>query len=111
MAIAHAEAGEVVDILRDQDASAEKTAAIFKTRQLEVIRMVLPQGKKVPAHRTPGEITVQCLEGRVALIARGRTQEMRPGQIVHLLAGDEHSVEALEAACLLVTIALQASAL
>jgi quercetin dioxygenase-like cupin family protein len=103
MAIAHAEPGEVVDILADKQ---DKTAAIFKTQQLEVIRMVLPEGKKLPSHRVPGEIVVHCVEGRVAFTARGRTQELRSGQILHLMAGDEHSVEALDHACLLVTIAL-----
>jgi quercetin dioxygenase-like cupin family protein len=106
MAIAHAAPGEVVDILGPKGAAGEGTAAIFKTPQLEVIRMVLPQGKEVPAHRVPGELTVQCLQGSVAFTARGRTQALRAGQVLHLMGGDEHALRASEDSTLLVTIAL-----
>ncbi|HPU90541.1 MAG TPA: NTP transferase domain-containing protein, partial [Spirochaetota bacterium] len=43
-----------------------KTITLAKTADLELIRLVLPVGKELPTHKVPGEITVQCLEGRVA---------------------------------------------
>lgn len=110
MAIAHAEPGEVVDVSHPKEAGGERTAAIFKTRGLEVIRIVLPKGKKLPNHHAPGEITVHCLHGRTSFTARGRTQELRGGQILHLLPGDEHSLEALDDATLLLTIVLSKNA-
>ena len=39
MAIAHAEPGQVVDILGAKGTAGEGTVALFKTPQLEVIRM------------------------------------------------------------------------
>ena len=39
--------------------------ALFKTEELEVIRLVLAAGKSLPPHKVPGEITIQCLEGRI----------------------------------------------
>lgn len=107
MAIAHAAPGEAVDIMGPKGAAGEGTAAIFKTQQLEVIRMVLPKGKEVPAHQVAGELTVQCLQGSVSFTARGRTQELRAGQILHLMGGDEHALKASEDSTLLVTIVLR----
>lgn len=106
MAIAHAEAGEVVDTLGPKGAAGEGTAALFKTEHLEVIRMVVAAGKEVPPHHVAGELTVHCLAGCVAFTARGRTQELRAGQILHLMGGDEHSFRALERSVLLLTIVL-----
>ncbi len=106
MAIKHAEPGEVVDTLGPKGAAGEGTAALFKTGKLEVIRMEVLEGKELPAHRVSGEMTVHCREGRVAFTARGRTQELRSGQMLHLLGGDEHSLKALERSLLLLTIVL-----
>jgi len=106
MAITHAEPGEVVDILGAKGAAGEGTAALFKTPQLEVIRLELPEGKEMPAHRVSGPFTLHCVSGRVAFTARGRTQELSSGQLVYLLGGDEHSLKALERSALLLTIVL-----
>ena len=51
MAIAHAVSGEVVDLLAPGPPSTpEKTLALFKAPDLEVMRLVLPAGKLVPSH-------------------------------------------------------------
>ena len=79
------------------------TTTIVKTDALELIRLVLPAGKVIPTHNVPGEITVQCLEGRVAFNARGRTQDIKAGHLLFLAAGEPHSVTAIEDSSLLVT--------
>lgn len=105
MALSHAAPGQVVDLLGSTVPSAQ-TLALFKSRQLEVMRLVLPAGKAVPSHQVAGEITVQCLEGSFEFTAEGLTQVMRAGQLLHLAGGAEHSLVALEDACALVTIVL-----
>jgi quercetin dioxygenase-like cupin family protein len=106
MAIAHVEPGEAVTIVGSRVPYSNGTATIFKSKQLEVIRMVIPKGKEIPVHKAPGEITVQCLEGRVAFSARGRTQELGSGQLLYLTAGEEHALEGVDDAALLLTIVL-----
>ena len=69
-----------------------------------MLRLVVPAGKEVPAHDAPGEITVQCLEGRVAFTAAGTTQELGPGQLIYLSARETHGSCGIEDASLLVTI-------
>ena len=80
--------------------------AKVKTDRLEVIRLVVSAGKDIPPHQVAGEITVQCLEGRVAFTAGGTTRELAAGQM-HYLAGNEpHSLRGIDDASVLVTFLL-----
>ncbi len=79
------------------------TSTIVKTDAMELTRWVLPAGKSIPTHNVPGEITVQCLEGRVAFKAGGKTQDIKAGYLLFLSAGEIHSVTAVEDSTLLVT--------
>lgn len=107
MAIPHAAAGEVIDVRPLGPALANtKTTTLIKTEKLEVVRLVMAAGKQLAAHRAPGEITVHCLEGRIAWTALGKTQELTAGDLLYLAAGEPHSVECLEDASFLLTILL-----
>ncbi len=107
MAMSHAQPGEIVDVrpLADTLAGAQ-TQTLIKTSSLEVIRLVMPAGKKLPPHRVPGEITVQCLEGRVDFRTGGAIRELTAGSLLYLEGGSEHALDALEHSSLLVTILL-----
>jgi len=105
MALPHATPGQPMDVRPLGPAlAASKTSALFKTDRLEVIRLVVPAGKQIPSHKVAGEITVQCLEGRVAFTALGETHELQSGQMLYLPGGEEHALEGLEDASVLVTI-------
>ena len=105
MAIEHAQPGEVIDVRPLGPALARaRTTALVKTESLEVIRLVIPRGKEIPTHTTRGEITVQCLEGRVAFTTAGVTRELGPGQLLYLDGEQPHSVLGIDDASLLVTI-------
>ena len=85
----------------------EKTIALFKTSQLEVIRLVLRAGKSLPPHQVAGEITIHCIEGRLDVGADGRSHVLTGGQLLFLAGGVVHDVKALEDASALVTIVLR----
>jgi quercetin dioxygenase-like cupin family protein len=107
MAMTHAQPLEVVSVAPlGADLAEAKTAAVFKTSHVEVIRLVLPQGKELRQHTAPGEIIVQCLEGRIAFTALGKTTELGPGQLLYLSAAEPHSVRAIESSSVLLTILL-----
>jgi quercetin dioxygenase-like cupin family protein len=111
VSIPHAKPNEVIDISPLAAQLAEfKTHTLFKSQQIEVLRLVLPAGKVIAQHKAPGEITVQCLEGRVAFTAAGQTQELTASRLLYLTAGQLHALEALEPSSLLVTIALASKA-
>ncbi len=108
MAIPHAQPGQPVDVQPLGDRlSQEKSHALFKSGDLEVIRLVLQAGKSFPTHKVAGDITVQCIEGSVDVTAEGRSNVLRAGQLLHLPGNAEHGVTALEDASVLVTIALR----
>jgi len=107
MAIPHAEPGQVVDAFCAVGALREQvTQTLVKTAALEVIRLIVPAGKKIAEHKVGGEITVQCLQGRVAFTACGKTQEMKAGQMLYLAGGEPHALAGLEDSAVLVTILL-----
>jgi len=107
MAIPHAKPGEVIDVrpLGSALASAQ-TKALVRTDQVEVIRLVVPASKEIEEHKAKGEITVQCLEGRVGFTASGKTQTLEAGHLLYLPTGEPHSVKGIENASLLVTVLL-----
>ena len=108
MAIPHAHSGESIDI-RPLGAHLpdEQTVALFKSDDLEVIRLVLLAGKSLQPHRVPGEITIQCLEGKLDVTAEGKSHLLNAGQLLFLSGNVVHGVVALENASALVTIALR----
>jgi len=105
MAITHAKPGEVIDVrpfgdrLKDQ-----KTTTLFKTEVVEVLRLVMQRGKEIPEHEAPGEVIVQCLEGKVVFTTLGKDQELAAGQLLYLSAEEPHAVKCLEDASFLLTI-------
>ena len=107
MAIPHAAPGQVINVQPLSDAiSKSVTTTLIKTDRLEVIRLVVPAGKDIPPHKVAGEITVQCLEGRIAFTATGESQVLEAGQMLYLTGAEEHSLKGIEDASVLVTILL-----
>lgn len=107
MAIHHAIPTEIIDIRPLGPALKTSVAkTLVKTDTLEVIRIVLPAGKKLPPHRVQGEITVQCLEGRFAFGVEGAEHELACGQMLYLAGGATHALRGIEDSSVLVTILL-----
>lgn len=71
------------------------------------MRLVLPVGKSMPPHKVVGEITLQCIEGRIDVTADGRSHVLLAGQLLYLSGNEEHGVTALEDASALLTIVLR----
>jgi quercetin dioxygenase-like cupin family protein len=107
MAIPHAVSGQPIDVgpLGDR-LQGEKTLALFKSRDLEVMRVVLQAGKSLPPHKVQGDITIQCIEGVFEVTAEGQVAVLRAGQMLFLAGDVVHSVTAVEDASGLVTVAL-----
>lgn len=101
--------GKVVDVrpLGDKIAQ-EKTATLLKTTHLEIVRLVMPAGKEILTHTAPGDMTVQCLEGRVELTVQEQPHVLEAGDLMHLPPDEPHSVRGIEDGSLLLTILLPA---
>jgi quercetin dioxygenase-like cupin family protein len=107
MAIPHAQSGQVISVRPLGPAlTDERTVALFKTEDLEVMRLVLTAGKSLPPHKVAGEITIQCIEGRIDVSLDGTSRILDAGDLIYLARDVVHGVVAIEDASVLVTIAL-----
>lgn len=108
MALQHASAGQPLDVRPlGVRLSTEKTSALFKSADLEVMRLVLLAGKSLPPHKVPGEITIHCLEGSLDVALDDATVRLEAGQLLFLTGNATHGVKAVTDASALVTIALK----
>jgi quercetin dioxygenase-like cupin family protein len=107
MSIPHTNPGEIVDVRPLGAALAmTETRTLVKTKAIDVIRMVVPAGKEIPTHKARGEIVVQCLEGKIAFTACGKTHDLEAGQLFFLPTGEPHSLRGIKDGSLLLTILL-----
>jgi quercetin dioxygenase-like cupin family protein len=83
-----------------------RSTPLIRTERMEVIRLIIREGRQIPAHKARGEATVQCLEGLVDFTVGDTVLRLHPGQLVHLRKDEPHSLVAFEDSALLVTIAL-----
>ncbi len=108
MAIAHAAPAQTIDI---QPLGAKltdaRTTVLVKTPTLEVLRMIVRAGERHSKHHVPGEITVQCLEGRIVFGVEDVPHELKAGQMLYLTGGQSHYVQGIEDSSVLLTILLQ----
>lgn len=109
MAQAHLRSGQVL-ALPSLQSTHRATSALLKARQLEVVHLVLPLGKRMPRHAAPGEITLLGLSGTLALGLDSGTVHLGAGDFIHLPAGEPHAVHALTSATALLTLSLPANA-
>lgn len=108
MAIAHAASAELIDVQPlGAKLAAARTTTLVKTPTLEVIRMVVRTGERHSKHHVPGEITVQCLEGRIIFGVGDTPHELKAGQMLYLAGGQPHYVQGIEDASILLTILLR----
>ena len=111
MGLPHIKTGAKINLFKlNDDLPKDKTFALIKTEMMEVIRLVIPEGKHVPEHSVTGEITVQCLSGELVLRAGNAERELRAGDWLYLAGSQEHSLAAITDCCLLVTILLPGKA-
>ncbi len=105
MSLPHAHSGDVIHLkpLGTTLPQAMSTA-IVRTAHLELIRSVLHQGRSVPEHKVDGELTIQCIEGRLRVQAHGRTMSLAAGDLLFLAGGVPHSMTADEDSSALLTL-------
>jgi quercetin dioxygenase-like cupin family protein len=67
--------------------------------------MALTAGNVMGEHKSPGDASLLCLQGRVRLHAGDTQLELAPGDLI-AVPPQRHDVEALEPSALLLTVAL-----
>ena len=101
----HVESGEVINLNTLKDGmSEESTFALVKTRDMEVIRMVIPRGKDIMEHSVEGEVSVQCLKGEIIFQIGQEARTLTDDDWLYLSRNQEHALHAKKDTILLVTI-------
>ena len=107
MGLQHLTSGQVINLQNvGGDLPENSTFALVKTPEMEVIRMVIPKGKKIPDHSVPGKISVQCISGQTRFFLGTQSRELKSGDWLFLEGGQSHALEAITDTALLVTILL-----
>lgn len=105
MGLQHCQPGEMLNLITlRENLPQSETFAIARTDNLEVVRRFLPKGKSIPLHHAPGEITVQCLQGKITFFVRGEARDMGPADWLFLMPKEEHSLEAHEDSVVLISM-------
>jgi len=71
---------------------------------VQLSRIVLTKGKELPEHTIDYPVIIQCIKGLIELRTTRATQSIGPGQLVHLIADDPHSIAGLDDSIVLLTI-------
>lgn len=98
-----AQPGQIVDVW-SQWTDAESKAVVLRTEHMEVMRLHLYPGVRIPTHEAQGEITIFCLQGRVQVHALGISRELNGGQLLYLLVREPFELQGVEEASLVITI-------
>ena len=104
MSTGHVGAGEVINLQSLDGRPEDTTLALVKTNDMEVIRMVLPRGKDIMEHSVDGEISVQCIKGKVLFQLDNNAHELTEGDWLYLEGNQKHALYAKSDAVLLITI-------
>jgi quercetin dioxygenase-like cupin family protein len=108
MAIPHALPAQAIDVRPFGARLAdEKSVALFKSDDLEVIRLVLPAGKRMPSYKVAGALVLHCIEGRLQVDIDSRQHALHAGQLLHLPGNVAHAVSALEDSSALLTLVVR----
>ncbi len=105
MALEHVRPGEVKNLKTFVGGGNEAPRrAIVKTDRFQAIYVTVHHDTKIARHRVPGQATVQCLGGKVALVLDEGTVTMNEGDWMYLERNQDHAVEGIDDGALLVTI-------
>ena len=106
MSIPHAFPGIATDLQpEDEILSEAETFALVKTDEFEAVRMAACKGYEAcHDHHVPGPITVQCIQGRIALTADGETHLLKTGQWTFLPGGVSHTIKGVDDSLVLLTV-------
>lgn len=97
--------GDAIARLLPDVPSGRRSETLLKTPTLRVVLVTMRAGTELHEHTAPGVITMQGLQGRLAVTVADQEQELAAGDLIALEADTRHAVRAIEDGAFLLTIA------
>lgn len=98
--------GDVIDAWSTWG-DAEGVAYVLRTVNMEVMRLHLNAGARIPTHEAQGEVTILCVQGRAGVSALGQQHELNTGQLLYLLVQEPFELRGIDESSLLITVLRQ----
>ncbi len=86
--------------------SGHRQIVVFRHGAVTLVSFAFEAGGSMKQHHAEGVVTIQAISGHLRVVAGNTTHELRAGQLVGLAASVPHSVEAIEASEMLLTVCL-----
>ena len=84
--------------------AATVSRTVLRAAGVRVVMFSFDVGQELTEHTAAMPVLLQVLEGRLAITANGRTEELLPGGLIHLDARLPHAVLAHEPSLLVLTM-------
>lgn len=78
--------------------------SLIKGEGINVALVMLKSGARLDEHRTRAPITVQVIDGKIALVVEGERSELAAGSILAIDRELSHAVEALSDSAFILTV-------
>lgn len=84
--------------------AGHRQIAVFRHGPVTMLQFVFEAGGLLKEHQADGVVTIHTLSGRLMVIADEEPHELGPGELVALAPAVPHSVRAIEASEMLLTV-------
>lgn len=84
--------------------AGHRQIAVFRHGPVTMLQFVFEAGGLLKEHQADGVVTIHALKGRLLVIADEEPHELGPGELVALAPGVPHSVRAIGASEMLLTV-------
>lgn len=84
--------------------TAKVPRSLLNTPELRVMLVAMPAGIAWPEHTATGRVSVQVLAGRIRFTVAGDALEAGPGDLLSVVPGTRHDVQAIEDSAFVLTI-------
>jgi len=108
MALPHAQLLDVISVAPLGDQLSENVStSLIKTGRVQLLHLVLPAHRDMPAHHVEDECIIHCLEGQVEITMAGGVRRLDAGELVVLPGRQRHGVRARKDSAVLLTLLLR----
>lgn len=84
--------------------SGHRQIAVFRRGHVTILAFAFDAGGLLKEHRADGVVTIHALTGHLKVTFDDATHELAAGQLLALAPGIEHSVQAVQASTMLLTV-------